>query len=444
SLTRDWTPRVTAAGELDYEATDAAFTQQFWGEYEESDTRSVWDGHQWRLPERTLTRGGAYGAGASNPLVQTKAGGAALDLGFYNGGHHSWGYEGRPVHAHFAPATLGPGPGEDLAFWDDSANPDMAAGPSLFRQDGGGGLETGLGSGSDADQILTAWARVPPEVEANPEKYYSRVEYDNWGHYASFYGTAGFSVWSAVCPPLAFLTGMKTEAGGAFWSGLFRTSDDVSSEFYAVSNGITRVSGAALMVLACPASASTIYRLGLSFWASDQTLTGIDSMATGQDRQTLGGRALSPVLGKWFGNFVYDLGPPGPSAVNGLRNVAGWVKNLLRNPSKAADDVIDLADEVVAPVQGTSSLYDDVTAAGSRYANRATDVPKATFEKNLINDGWASSVSKDGKTIILEKDGARYVLRDGARSTGGPTADYYRSGSQGIDLKIRLGQGGTP
>jgi hypothetical protein len=103
------------------------------------------------------------------------------------------------------------------------------------------------------------------------------------------------------------------------------------------------------MVLACPASASTIYRLGLSFWASDQTLTGIDSMATGQDRQTLGGRALSPVLGKWFGNFVYDLGPPGPSAVNGLRNVAGWVKNLLRNPSKAADDVIDLADELAAP-----------------------------------------------------------------------------------------------
>ncbi|MFN5321468.1 MAG: hypothetical protein ACK5D7_08360, partial [Planctomycetota bacterium] len=129
SLTRDWTPQVTAAGELDYEATDAAFTQQFWGEYEESDTRSVWDGHQWRLPERTLTRGGAYGAGVSNPLVQTKAGGAALDLGFYNGGHHSWGYEGRPVHAPFAPATLGPGPGPDLAFWDDAGNPENPGGP---------------------------------------------------------------------------------------------------------------------------------------------------------------------------------------------------------------------------------------------------------------------------------------------------------------------------
>jgi hypothetical protein len=179
SLTRDWTPRVTAAGELDYEATDAAFTQQFWGEYEESDTRSVWDGHQWRLQETERTRGGAYGAGVSNPLVQTKAGGAALDLGFYNGGHHSWGYEGKAVHAHFSPATLGPGPGEDLAFWDDSANPDMAAGPSLLRQDGGGGLETGLGPGSDADQILTAWARVPADVEANPGKYYSRVEYED-------------------------------------------------------------------------------------------------------------------------------------------------------------------------------------------------------------------------------------------------------------------------
>ncbi|MFN5709537.1 MAG: deaminase domain-containing protein, partial [Planctomycetota bacterium] len=60
-------------------------------------------------------------------------------------------------------------------------------------------------------------------------------------------------------------------------------------------------------------------------------------------------------LGQWFGNFVYDLGPPGPSAVNGLRNVAGWVKNLLRNPSKAADDVIDLADELAAPSRAFSA-----------------------------------------------------------------------------------------
>ena len=94
--------------------------------------------------------------------------------------------------------------------------------------------------------------------------------------------------------------------------------------------------------------------------------------------------------------------------------------------------------------KGTRSRYDDVTTAGSRYPNRATDVSKANFEKNLVDTGWARSVSKDGKTVILQKDGARYVIRDGAKSTGGPTADYHLSGSQGIDLKIRLGQGGTP
>jgi hypothetical protein len=82
------------------------------------------------------------------------------------------------------------------------------------------------------------------------------------------------------------------------------------------------------------------------------------------------------------------------------------------------------------PLTGVSSLYDDVTRTGSRYANRATDVSKAGFEKNLIDSGWARSVSKDGKTIILQKDGAKYVLRDGAKSTGGPTADYYKAGSQ--------------
>ncbi|WP_347258184.1 RHS repeat-associated core domain-containing protein [Methylocaldum sp.] len=91
--------------------------------------------------------------------------------------------------------------------------------------------------------------------------------------------------------------------------------------------------------------------------------------------------------------------------------------------------------------KGASSLYYDVTRAGSRYANRATDVTKSEFEKNLIDSGFTRSVSKDGKAIILEKDGAKYILRDGAKSTGSPTADYYKPGSSSIDLKIRLEQG---
>ncbi|OKO96214.1 wall-associated protein [Geobacillus proteiniphilus] len=87
---------------------------------------------------------------------------------------------------------------------------------------------------------------------------------------------------------------------------------------------------------------------------------------------------------------------------------------------------------------GKASKYVDVTKSGSRYANRATDVSKAQFEKNLLRDGWKKSISKDGKTIILTKDGAKYVLRDGAKSTGGSTADFYPKGSKRMTLKIRL------
>lgn len=62
------------------------------------------------------------------------------------------------------------------------------------------------------------------------------------------------------------------------------------------------------------------------------------------------------------------------------------------------------------------------------------------FEKNLLDEGWSKSVSKDGKVVIYEKDGARYVIREDAKSTGGPTADYYKPGSKQIDTKIRMGQ----
>ena len=90
---------------------------------------------------------------------------------------------------------------------------------------------------------------------------------------------------------------------------------------------------------------------------------------------------------------------------------------------------------------GQLSKYDDITVAGSRYANCATDVTKGQFEKNLLDSGFARSLSKDGKAIIFEKDGARHILRDGAKSTGGSTADFYKPGSQSIGLKIRLEQG---
>ena len=84
------------------------------------------------------------------------------------------------------------------------------------------------------------------------------------------------------------------------------------------------------------------------------------------------------------------------------------------------------------------SKYLDRTKPGSRFPNRGTDVTRAELEKNLSESGWSKSVSKDGKVTNFEKDGARYSVREGAKSTGGPTADYYKKGSQSPDLKIRL------
>lgn len=86
-----------------------------------------------------------------------------------------------------------------------------------------------------------------------------------------------------------------------------------------------------------------------------------------------------------------------------------------------------------------ASKYVDITKGGS-VANRATDVTRSQFERNLTDAGWARSVSKDGKVTIFEKDGSRYMVRDNAKSTGGPTADFYKAGSDKADLKIRLDQ----
>lgn len=54
----------------------------------------------------------------------------------------------------------------------------------------------------------------------------------------------------------------------------------------------------------------------------------------------------------------------------------------------------------------------------------------------------ADQLNKYTKTFTdTDGDGVQDV---GAKSTGGPTADYYKAGSDRIDVKIRLGQGGTP
>jgi len=93
--------------------------------------------------------------------------------------------------------------------------------------------------------------------------------------------------------------------------------------------------------------------------------------------------------------------------------------------------------DVIAAEAGQVSKYVDITA-GRSVANRATDVPRADFEKNLLESGWTRSVSKDGKATVFEKDGAAYTVRDSSKE-GSKTAEYFKEGSQRADLKIRLG-----
>jgi len=122
-----------------------------------------------------------------------------------------------------------------------------------------------------------------------------------------------------------------------------------------------------------------------------------------------------------MGETGANLGASALSAV-----VPGLAAPMARGALNAGEEAIRL------------SKYEDKTLQGSRVANRATDVKKGDFENNLVDNGWAKSVSKDGKVSIFEKDGAKYVLRNDAKSTGGPTADFYKAGSKEIDVKIRI------
>jgi RHS repeat-associated protein len=187
--------------------------------------------------------------------------------------------------------------------------------------------------------------------------------------------------------------------------------------------------------------------------------------AAGTSASGVGALAFGLLAVKFIDNAYADLG----SALSGRRqetvfntelrrrgvseSTAGYISmgvdiaggaGLIRSAMMAAGGVAAIGRQAAAAESRTASLYTDVTRASSRVANRATDVSKAAFEKNLVDSGWLRSVSKDGKAIILEKDGARYILRDGAKSTGGATADFYKAGSQSIDVKIRLGTGGSP
>lgn len=95
---------------------------------------------------------------------------------------------------------------------------------------------------------------------------------------------------------------------------------------------------------------------------------------------------------------------------------------------EALDDVVGLADD-----------YIDVTAKGSRSRNIQTSVTRSSFENELLESGFRRTVLNAERNVVqFERGGVRYVVRDAARSTGGPAADFYPAGSGDIMLKIRL------
>jgi len=58
--------------------------------------------------------------------------------------------------------------------------------------------------------------------------------------------------------------------------------------------------------------------------------------------------------------------------------------------------------------------------------------------------GWTRESRADGIVENYRKDGAKYSIRNDARSTGGPTADFYHprgkktKNERGPDMKLRL------
>ena len=98
------------------------------------------------------------------------------------------------------------------------------------------------------------------------------------------------------------------------------------------------------------------------------------------------------------------------------------------------EEIADKSSEM----NGKQSTYKDTTGPRSRYPNTAINVSKAEFEENLLKDKWSKSLSTDGETAIYKKGGAKYVIREEARSTGGTTTDYYKPGNLTITSKIRF------
>ncbi len=109
-----------------------------------------------------------------------------------------------------------------------------------------------------------------------------------------------------------------------------------------------------------------------------------------------------------------------------------------RKAVKAVGEAEELALKVGDDVTNrTVSEIEDITKLGSKLPNIKTDVPKSEFEKNLLDNGFTKSLSKNGKVNIFTKADTKYTTRDFSKSTDGPTAESFKNNQP--TSKIRLG-----
>ncbi|HET7464575.1 MAG TPA: RHS repeat-associated core domain-containing protein, partial [Longimicrobium sp.] len=215
-------------------------------------------------------------------------------------------------------------------------------------------------------------------------------------------------------------------------------------------------------------AAGTFYRRNRYFDASTGRFTQEDPMGLGGGLNAYGFANGDPVsYSDPYGLCPKDAGgdgktdeysdcPPGTSGWYAHRLATGEGNAALNNiggvlascgESWACQGVLTVASlgaslwgsgARAAATAAPASLYDDITVAGARMANRATNVTVAEFEANLVNAGFRQSVSRDGLVKIFVKDGVRYTTRATSRSTGLPTAEFFPAGARSATLKIRL------
>jgi hypothetical protein len=120
------------------------------------------------------------------------------------------------------------------------------------------------------------------------------------------------------------------------------------------------------------------------------------------------------------GNFITDVKP------------FGSLESDLPRPGIGQDVSIPGLPDTIKGV--------DTTKPSATMANYKVDLSRAEFESELSQLGWTKEPSKDGLAMNYLKDGAKYSVRDDAKSTEGPTADFYHPQTNGesIDMKLRL------